>query len=244
MKERTIARLLDINRIFYLDFASRFSETRTPTQPGLERILPYIPDFCSILDVGCGNGRLAVWLDARGKRGDYVGVDSSQSLLAHASALTREVQDLSVRFLQADITEPGWSGSLPFQEYDTIFAISVLHHIPSLSLRRRLLRELASLLKPGGLVVVTTWQFLSSQRMRRKIVPWGTVGLSPDELEPGDYLLDWKRGGIGYRYCHLVDEKEMRALAEWAGLEVVETFRSDGKEGNLNLYGVLRASEI
>ncbi len=240
MKPETVARLLEINRRFYLDFSSRFSETRSPRQPGLERILPYIPDFCSILDVGCGNGRLAVWLDARGKNADYVGVDFSQRLLEHARAFAENLEHVSARFVQADVTLPGWPEGLPLCQYDVVFAISVLHHIPSQELRRRLLRDFASLLKPGGTVVLTTWQFLGSPRMRRKIVPWEVVGLPPDYLEPGDYLLDWKRGGIGYRYCHLVDEGEMRSLAESAGVELLETFRADGKEGNLNLYGVMR----
>ncbi len=244
MKAETIARLLGINRRFYLDFASRFSETRTPNQPGLERILPYIPDFCSILDVGCGNGRLAVWLDARGKRVRYVGVDFSQQLLEHASLLTRGLERVSPSFVHADVTEPGWRDRLPTREFDVVVSLSVFHHIPALALRRRLIRDIASLLKPGGTAVIVTWQFLSSPRMRRKIVPWEAAGVPLDDLEPGDYLLDWKRGGIGYRYCHLVDEEEMRSLADDAGLELVETFRADGKEGNLNLYGVMKSLSI
>ncbi len=242
MKTETASRLLRLNRKFYLDFAGQFSETRTPGQPGLERILPYIPHFCRLLDVGCGNGRLALWLDAKGIRAKYVGVDSSEELLAHARDMTSGLKDVSVEFAQADTSEPNWTNALPHREYDVVFSISLLHHIPSSELRGRLFRDFAELLRPGGLLIVATWQFLASPRMRRKIVPWDRIGLPDDDLEQGDYLLDWKRGGVGYRYCHLVDEGELRLLAERAGLEMIETFRSDGKEGNLNLYGVMKSA--
>jgi capsular polysaccharide biosynthesis protein len=59
-------------------------------------------------------------------------------------------------------------------------------------------------------------------------------------LDPGDYLLDWKRGGRGLRYCHLVDEAEIERLAAESGLRVCETFRAGGREGDLSLFAVLR----
>ena len=75
--------------------------------------------------------------------------------------------------------------------------------------------------------------------MRRKIVDWAEVGIPQEDLEPGDYLLDWKRGGRGLRYCHLVDEAEIGRLAARGGFRVRETFRAGGHEGNLSLVAVL-----
>ena len=54
-------------------------------------------------------------------------------------------------------------------------------------------------------------------------------------MEPNDFLLSWQRDGRGVRYVHLVDEQEMLLLADKAGLNVVEQYRNDGKEGDLNL---------
>jgi hypothetical protein len=63
--------------------------------------------------------------------------------------------------------------------------------------------------------------------------------MDPARLEPNDYLLDWKRGGVGYRYCCLIDRDEMDHLASESGLTVLETFRADGKEGDLSLFAIM-----
>ena len=65
------------------------------------------------------------------------------------------------------------------------------------------------------------------------------MSCAEEALEPGDYLLNWKREGRGLRYCHLVDEAEVERLAAESGLRVRETFRAGGREGNLSLSAVL-----
>jgi 2-polyprenyl-3-methyl-5-hydroxy-6-metoxy-1,4-benzoquinol methylase len=117
--------------------------------------------------------------------------------------------------------------------------LAVLHHVPSFDLRLGVLRQVAGLLAPGGRLILSTWQFLDSPRMRRKIVDWAEAGVAEEALEPGDYLLDWRRGGRGLRYCHLVDEGEVERLAAESGFRVRETFRAGGREGNLSLFAVL-----
>ncbi len=240
MKPELIARLLSLNRQFYFDFAEPFAATRTPRQPGLERILPYFPKFCTLLDVGCGNGRLALWLEQKSRRLNYLGVDSSPALLAHARSQTATLQHVAAMYMMTDVIRPGWHGLFGLKRFSVITLLAVLHHIPGREQRKQLLQELAALLSPGGVLILTTWQFLSSPRLRRKIVPWERVGIPAGEVEAGDFLLDWRQGGIGYRYCHFVDEAELSELAWGAGLILKETFYADGKEGNLNLYGVLR----
>lgn len=238
MRPELAAHLLALNRQFYADFADPFAETRVPRQPGLERILPYIPAACTLLDVGCGNGRLALWLEAREREVAYTGVDFSTALLAHARQTTAGLEHVKPTFWEADITQLGWSNLLSGKPFQVVMMLAVLHHIPGRKRRQTLFREVADLVAPGGVLILTTWQFLSSPRMRRKIVPWTRAGISPDEVEPNDYLLDWKRGGLGYRYCHLVNEAALVKLAANAGLSILETFYADGKEGNLNLYAV------
>jgi hypothetical protein len=89
---------------------------------------------------------------------------------------------------------------------------------------------------------VSVWQFLSTSRLRARILPWSTVGLSTEDVEPGDYLLSWGEGAAGHRYCATIDEETLCALMTEAGLARVETFYADGHEGNLSLYGIFRSN--
>ncbi|RMF32833.1 MAG: class I SAM-dependent methyltransferase [Chloroflexi bacterium] len=239
MNPEIVNRLLEINRTFYTAFARSFADSRPPDQPGFWRLLPYIPAGGRLLDVGCGDGRIARWLEAVERPVAYWGLDFSPAMVALARRRCRTLRRVQTTFRVADVAEPGWADDLPLASFDVVLALALLHHLPGFALRARFLGRVAALLKPGGICGLSTWQFLRAERLRRRIVPWSAVGLSPEVLEPGDYLLDWRRDGYGYRYVHLVDEAEMARLIRAAGLVQVEAFDADGREGNLSRYVVL-----
>ncbi|MDH7485515.1 MAG: class I SAM-dependent methyltransferase [Anaerolineae bacterium] len=234
------ARLLELNRRFYSEFAARFSASRATPWPGFIRLLPYLPDGAHVVDLGCGNGRLACFLDKHRRDITYLGLDFSPDLLALAREATAHLSNVAAAFRIVNLADPGWTEAVQGRRFDAVLALAVLQHIPGFERRLELLRQAAALLRPGGVLALANWQFTSVERLRRKVVPWSRVGIDPDGLEDGDYLLEWRQGGVAYRYCHLVNEEEVRALAAAAGLELAETFRADGKEGDLNLYAVLR----
>jgi len=238
MNHETVEQLLALNRRFYAAFARPFADSRTLSDPALTSILPHIPQRARVLDVGCGNGRLACLLDQQRPGAAYVGIDGVPELVALARQATSQLDAISTTFHVVDVTQPEWSVAAggPF---DCVVILAVLHHIPSFDLRQQVVRESARRLAPGGRVLLSTWQFLDSERQRRKIVEWAEVGISEAQLEPGDYLLDWQREGRGLRYCHLVDGDEVARLAAGSGLAVRESFRAGGKEGNLSLFAVL-----
>jgi 2-polyprenyl-3-methyl-5-hydroxy-6-metoxy-1,4-benzoquinol methylase len=246
MSDGVVQRLLDLNRRFYEKFASAFDETRGPQQAGLLSLVQrlHLASGASVLDVGCGNGRLAQLLDDLGLPLRYVGVDGSAGLLAAARRNTATLQHVQVSFLQLDVTKSDWTDRLPDAGFDCVTLLAVLHHIPGWRLRLDLLRSLKPLLDPGGLLALSTWQFLNSDRLRRKIVPWQALGLGPAQVEAGDYLLDWKRGGTGLRYCHHADRAELAALAAESGWHLLDSFRADGREGDLNLFALLATSAL
>jgi SAM-dependent methyltransferase len=216
-------------------FARPFAASRPVSDPGLVCILPYIPQRASVLDVGCGNGRLALLLDRERPGATYLGVDAAPELVE----LARAQATIAAEFRVADVARPGWDDALPRASFDCAALLAVLHHIPGLDRRTRLLRDIAGLLRPGGRLILSTWQFLENERMRRKIVDWAEASIAEESLEPGDYLLDWKREGRGLRYCHLVDEAEVQRLAAGSGFRVRETFCAGGREGNLSLFAIL-----
>ena len=239
MKPELIERLNQINREFYSTFAESFSQTRPASAGELEKILPYIADSARVLDVGCGNGRAAALLAQHRRKVTYVGVDASAEQMSNFKLEISK--GLDATFLVADIHQPDWIGSLPVESFDCVLMLAVLHHIPGYDARARILRQVSELLAPQGLSFVSTWQFMDNERMRKKIVPWSAVEIDEQELEPGDALLNWKRGGTSLRYCHWIGEDELRSLAAQAHLKITDTFRAGGREGNLSLYAVLSA---
>lgn len=252
MRIETYRALLDLNRAFYETFAGDFAATRRGWPPGFARILPYLSPAANVLDVGCGNGRLLAFLRAEGWRGAYVGVDHSAGLLAEAGASA----PAGARFVLADLLADDWGAraTAEFREIegvaraggspappDAIACLAVLHHIPGRENRVRLLAQCAQLLPAGSRLVLSTWQFMTSPRLRGRLLPWAAAGLRAEDVEPGDHLVAWGQGAAGQRYCASIPEAELAALAGDAGLAPVALFYADGHEGNLNLYGVFSA---
>lgn len=232
-------RLSSVNRAFYSQFAAQFAQTRSPEQAGVQQLAELLPTTGRLLDLGCGNGRLARLLSQQQRSLSYVGVDSSVELLAIARADTAGLP-MATDFVHADMSREGWTQRLPAGRFDAVVALALLHHIPGWQSRLSLLAQMAALLADDGLVALSAWQFLNEARLRRKIVSWSAVDLEPGQVEPGDYLLDWKRGGYGLRYCHLIDAAEIEELARDAGLSLQAVFYADGAQANLNLFAVLR----
>lgn len=233
MDETIARRLIEINHQFYQTFAADFSATRQRIQPGVRRILQALPPAADILDLGCGNGQAWLTLHELGHQGRYVGLDFSPGLLADASAAGQ-----GALFLAADLADPGWASLPPEPPFSAIFAFAVLHHLPGRALRLQTLRLVRSLLAPGGRFYHSNWQFLDSPRLRQRIQPWEAAGLRPEQVDPGDALLDWRRGGSGLRYAHHYTEAELAQLAAESGFQVTGSFYSDGESGKLGFYQV------
>jgi tRNA (uracil-5-)-methyltransferase TRM9 len=237
MDSSTVNCLIEINRDFYTRFGDSFSATRHRIQPGVRRVLDLLKGNESILDLGCGNGELARELAKRDHRGSYLGVDFSLPLLQDAES---QPEGFSARFMQADITQlPVISGQLSVPgHWSLIAAFAVLHHIPSTELRISILRTIRSLLADDGRFIHSNWQFLNSEKFKARIQDWSNADLSANDVDPNDYLLDWRSGGEGLRYVHHFDEKELDELAKASNFQVVDSSYSDGKEGNLGLYQI------
>jgi len=234
MNDKIATLLADLNRKFYDTFADVFAASRASTEPGLERVLCEVASGDRVLDLGCGQGRLAALLPAGTV---YTGLDYSPEMLRIAA--TNAVDGgVKVQFVQADLTGETWDLALR-TGYDWIILRAVLHHIPACDSRLAVLRRAKRLLAPGGRVVVANWQFMKIARLRQRVVPWSVLGLQDSDVETGDYLLDWQREGHGLRYVHLISEAEMHSLADAAGFTVVRLFYADGHTNDLTLYAVL-----
>lgn len=237
MDSAIAARLVELNREFYTRFSDSFSATRQRIQPGVRRVLELLSGEENILDLGCGNGEFARELAKCGHRGLYLGVDFSLPLLRDAES---RPDSFAAKFMQVDLTKlSAFRDQLAIQTgWAVVTAFAVLHHIPSHELRLNILQTIRQLIKPEGLFIHSNWQFLNSERLKARIQPWEAAAISGSEVDAGDYLLDWRSGGIGLRYIHHFNEEELSDLAQAAGFQIRDVFYSDGETVDLGLYEV------
>jgi SAM-dependent methyltransferase len=265
MDQVILNRLLELNQKFYQTFAQQFSDTRQRLQPGVKRIIAQLPKNSNILDLGCGNGELWLSLKQSGYRGHYVGLDFShellqiatnrecdsiQSLMSESENLIsnrsshKSAQNAQPKFLQVDLSSPNWSANIPNSPFGFVLAFAVLHHLPGEDLQQSVLHQVHKLLGPVGTFIHSEWQFLNSPRLRARIQPWETIGLTAESVDPGDYLLDWRHGGYGLRYVHHFLADELANLANESNFKVVDSFLSDGENGKLGLYQIWKKVAI
>jgi trans-aconitate 2-methyltransferase len=95
----------------------------------------------SVLDAGCGTGRVTRLLLERLPRGRVIAVDASEEMVEHAR---RALGDRAT-VLHADLTEL----ELP-EPVDAVFSNAVFHWVLD---HRRLFERLHAALRPGGLLV-------------------------------------------------------------------------------------------
>lgn len=241
MNVAVVQRLLALNRTFYGTCAGAFARSRGTGQSGLLRTLPLLPPAPAVLDLGCGNGRLARLLAQERPAARYTGVDASPDLLDMAAAALRGLELGQAHLVLADVTVDGWPQTLPpGTPYDAIYVLALLHHLPGFDLRAAVLRQAGQLLAPASALIASHWQFPDDPRWRDRYLPWDAIGLTADQVEPGDALLDWRREGRGLRYVHHVSLAEAHALAQAAALTIVETYYADGQSRRLNLFQICR----
>lgn len=83
---------------------------------------------------------------------------------------------------------------------------------------------------------MTCWQFNNlPQFLDRQLTP-EAVGLTPAELEPNDFLLDWRRGTTAIRYCHLTLLPEATQTLQEAGFKLDESYQADTELNTGNEY--------
>ncbi len=118
-----------------------FAYSRHRLQLALDRYLPRDGRGLRLLDVGCGTGYHLADLRRRGFA--VAGIDASEAMLAEAGARGGEA-----RLGAADV------GAIPFRSgaFDYVLCIEVLRYLPHAS---PCLREIARVLRPGGVCLVT-----------------------------------------------------------------------------------------
>lgn len=234
---------------FYADHAAAFSDTRQRPWEGWEQLTPFLdelPPSPSVLDAACGNLRFERFLDGKGIRPARVfAVDACGELLDADAPDTMAVERICADIIGILDTDSPFE-SLGIPPCDITVAFGFMHHVPTSELRRSFLEALINATAPGGLCVLSFWQFSKDERIAKKAVQataqaQEALGIT---LSNGrDHFLGWEDVEGAFRFCHDFADGEVGALAavaESCGATTVDSFCADGKEGNLNRYLVLR----
>ena len=187
----------------------------------------------TLLDLGCGNGRNALYALEKGFL--VLALDFSLELL---------------KILDADAGKRGYRQrlellngnmlTLPLEEnsVDCAMSIAALHHLATREKRLRALGECRRVMKTGGRALFSVWAF-DQDRFREEYVRH-LASFSRDEKAFGNLLVDWRSGtqpgtngdtGVEEqrsfkRFYHLFVEGELAGLCEEAGFHLVSSFRS------------------
>ena len=126
---------------------SCFTYSRLQLDRWLDRLVPAARPGQRLLDVGCGTGEQLAAMAARGY--EVAGLDGSAEMLAHARSANPGV-DLRLGDVE----------TLPFEDrsFDVVLCVEVLRYLPEPG---PALREMARVLRPGGLCVCTAAPLLN-----------------------------------------------------------------------------------
>ncbi|MFH0854451.1 MAG: class I SAM-dependent methyltransferase [bacterium] len=222
MKYSLVQSILQQVKDNYNICAEEFSKTRFYNWEEIKNLADkYAKNGMRILDVGCGNGRLSELFSD--KELNYFGIDNSEKLIEEA----KKKLEIRANFIIGDVLE------LPFREneFDIIFCIAVLHHIPSKALRKKAMIEMGRVLKPGGILIMTNWNLW--QDKYRKYILCNYVKLRGIEnktsrkygrMDFGDIMLPPFSGKGVVRYHHAFTKWGLRKMFSEADFKVRECY--------------------
>ena len=222
MRKKTAEKLERISKLGYEDIGSSFDVTRKKySWPEIDCFIRGISSGDSIIDIGCGNGRLFPRLP-RGIK--YLGVDTSQSLIR-----TAKINFPEARFENLDGAN---MASIDDEKFDWAFSLAVWHHFAGERNKIKFLNEIARVIKPGGRVIISVWDILGNKHLRWRVFKSRFFCILSLRFNLwNDIVFPWRSSDgkiIGMRYYHIFSPKEIRKIFALSNLSLISLEKSGG----------------
>ncbi|HWQ20209.1 MAG TPA: methyltransferase domain-containing protein [Methanotrichaceae archaeon] len=155
----------------------------------------------SILDIGCGDGRITARMAARVRDGSVTGIDTSQEMISFANKRFPQSSSPNLKFKYGDASCLNYE-----DEFDLVTSFACLHWILD---HRPVLDGIRRSLRPGG----------------RTFLQFGGRGNAADIFRAVNEVISEERWSMNFREFRFpygfFGPEEYRAWAEDAGLKVV-----------------------
>lgn len=259
MDAKTAQGLRDVTHDFYNRVGSFWNNDPYYYWEGWGRLHDIVARSHSFLDIGCGNGRFANFINRHSDSSHisqakepitYLGLDYSETLLQHVNTPSYtqfELWDVYHESIQSKTQKHELSA------FDCIVMFGFIHHIPTYSMRKQIILDACSLLNSSGKLIVTTWQFHEIPRLQKRIVLPSSLEyeavcdkfrINDEELEKGDHILNWVKYVHAHRYSHAFDDNEIQSYIEDSEFEIIDIYYADGKLMRRNKYYIIQRRQF
>ncbi|OIO24431.1 hypothetical protein AUJ14_06105 [Candidatus Micrarchaeota archaeon CG1_02_55_22] len=183
------------------DIAFEWDAANQKPRGTLKLFLPLAKRNGFFVDAGCGNGRNIPALSEKASK--VYAFDSSKELLKYAEKHASE---------KVTITRTSFE-KIPLDDgvADAVFCMNAFHHLRTPAARRKALSEFRRILKPGGMLLLSVWNF-DQERF--------------DGFAKRDAFVPFtKRDGSKIkRFYHFFTAEELAKIVEEAGFSGIKNF--------------------
>lgn len=221
---------------FYDANASKYHRTRQKHRADSQYIINEINNSESkkvrILELGCGAGRFASYLNENCKKKfNYIWVDLSSKLLEHAKSdnpkMKFECSDMSIFVTKQDQ-----------ESRDYIILTASFQHIPNYHERLFLMKNFYKMLNYNGKVIMLNWalsDWFVNKYLKQVLQALIKSVITFWKKDKRDVMVPWKSGKTTYyRYYHLFGLKELKKLSLLSWFVVDKLTYLDKKGNEIN----------
>ena len=201
----------------YDTISKHFSHTRMNQWYEVDYLVnQYVQPGQTVLDLGCGNGRVADLVTQI--KGLYLGMDVSEKLIEIARQLHPGLD-----FRVGNMMQTGFED----KAFHHVMLIASFHHIPSHDLRLKMLLEAKRIVKDDGYITMTNWN-LHQWRYVPMRTAFNFKGLiQRHKMDWNDVRIPWydqEKHLLAKRYYHAFTPAEMKRLGKKAGLRMADQY--------------------